>query len=237
MRDDTTTTNRVRQVIERKRVVDLKTLKRATAGRSQSSLFRDLAKLGYLSSYTHAGCFYSLPGIPKFDEHGLWFHQGIGFSEMGTLKRTVVALVNQSSTGYLHRELESLVRVRVHNTLLSLVRAGRMERESLGLRKFLYVSIDPTRAAAQTQRRRRDQISPQPAPAHPVAIVPTETLIAILVETVHSAKQLASPFELAQRLVARGVAVVPEQVEQVFIHYGIDAQKKTLASRSRRSPK
>ncbi|HKL58901.1 MAG TPA: hypothetical protein VJ863_03300 [Sphaerochaeta sp.] len=39
----------------------------------------------YLGSYNHNGRFYTLAGIPQFDEHGLWGYKNIRFSRFGTL--------------------------------------------------------------------------------------------------------------------------------------------------------
>ena len=76
-------------LLRRCKALDMHRLQGASGGRSRRSLFRDLARVGYLSSYTHAGRYYTLKEIPVFDEHGLWFYQGIGFSHAGTLKATV----------------------------------------------------------------------------------------------------------------------------------------------------
>ena len=67
---------------------------------------------------------------------------------LATLKQTVALQVEQTPDGRTHDELQHLLRVRVHNTLLDLLRQGRIGRERLA-RVYLYVSADPTRAAAQ----------------------------------------------------------------------------------------
>ncbi len=229
--DQTRQVERVRRVFERRRVTEMKALQRVSPSRSQRSLFRDLSQLDYLSSYSHAGRYYTLASIPEFDEYGLWFYKGVGFSRMGTLKKTVTGLVDTSAAGYLHRELEHRVRVRVHNTLLDLVRGKQIQRESLGPRKTLYLSADASRAAEQFDRRRAQQAKPFAAPTAPMVIA-TETVIAVLIEAIHSADKLAPAAVLADRLGARGIVVTADQVEQVLSHYGIDAGKKTPASRS-----
>jgi hypothetical protein len=57
-------------------------------------------------------------------------------------------------------------------------------------------------------------------------------VIAILIEAIHSADKLAPAAVLADRLGARDIVVTADQVKQVLSHYGIDAGKKTPASRS-----
>jgi hypothetical protein len=220
----------VRTIIQKKLFVDLESLKVATGGRSQASLFRDLTKLSYLTSYTHAGRFYTLPGIPKFDAHRLWFHQGVGFSEFGTLKNTAFELVNGAPAGYLHHELEAIVRTLVHNPLLELCREGSLRRESLGPRKWLYLSADPTRGEEQLQARHILLAADPLLPTSLLSLGSLDVVIAILVETIHSAKQLPTIVEVSRRLGARDIAVLPEQVLKVWSHYGLDRQKKTVAS-------
>lgn len=220
----------LRRLLVRKRVADLKTLMRATGGRSQASIFRDLAKLDYLSSFTHAGRFYTLSGIPEFDEHNLWFYQGIGFSKLGTIKNTVLELLNRSQAGYFHRELESLMHVPVYNPLLDLTRAARIRRESFGPRRWLYLSADPQRAAEQLQVR-KTLLASQPLPPPPIHVGSIDAVIAVLVETIQAGARLPTVLQVTQRLAMRNLSVLPEHVEQIWVHYGIDRQKKTSESR------
>jgi len=60
-------------------------LLQALAPRSRRSLFRDLGSLGYPSSYSHTGRYYTLSSIAEFDADGLCRYQGIGVSRDGTL--------------------------------------------------------------------------------------------------------------------------------------------------------
>ena len=71
---------RLQGLFRREKVLDMRTLRGRFPSRSRRSLFRDLAGLGYLTSYSHAGRFYTLADIAEFDERGLWFFRNIGFS-------------------------------------------------------------------------------------------------------------------------------------------------------------
>ncbi|MBI4865447.1 MAG: hypothetical protein HY816_00705 [Candidatus Wallbacteria bacterium] len=185
------------------------------------SVFRRLQEVGYLSSFTHSGRYYTLTDIPEFDEHGLWFHQGVGFSRIGTLKGTVVDLVEGADAGKTHPELESLVRVRVHNTLLELLRERRIGRERLD-RLYLYVSANETRAAEQVDRRHQ-VVATGVDEAEPL---PVELVIAVLVEALHASEGLASGAVVAARLSARGQGVTAEQVEHVYAEFQLVPGKK-----------
>lgn len=218
------------RVLERKKVSDMNTLRDALGGRSRRSIFRDLAKVGYLSSYTNVGRYYTLQDIPKFDEQGLWFHRDIGFSRAGTLKQTVALQVEQTPDGRTHKELQHLLRVRVHNTLLDLMRQGRIGRERLQ-RVYLYVSADPGRAAEQVAARKELAA----ALAEMLRVASDEEVVDVLVEALRAAPEIPAPAIVAGRLVARGVRLEPHHVEQVYEEHGLVPGKKTARSSSRPS--
>ena len=204
-------------------VADLDTLCAILKTSSRMSIFRRLREIGYFSSYTHTGRYYTLAHIPQFDDYGLWIHQGIGFSRFGTLKATIVELVNISATGHTHIELNNLLHIRVHNTLLSLVREDCVGRELIE-KTFLYVSTESAHAAEQISRRRFQLADREKAIPH----IPTTTVIEVLIETIHTGKMRIIPAHVAKGLSARGVPVTVQQVEQVFARYGIDTEKKTV---------
>ena len=203
--------------------MDMPAILSGMAGRSMRSIYRDLSRMGYLSSYTHAGRYYTLAEIADFDDCGLWFHEGIGFSRSGTLKETAAVLVETADGGRTHPELESLVRVRVHNTLLGLVEDGRLGRERIG-GLYLYVSADGAVRVQQVERRHALLAAMTPVPA----ALPTEVVIAVLVEALHASEGLAAGTVVAARLVARGQEVTAEQVERIYADFQLEPGKKTV---------
>jgi hypothetical protein len=86
------------------------------------TVFRRLRKFEYVSSYTHAGRFYTRYDIARFDSEGIWFYDDMGFSQNGSLKNTVTYLVHHCDAGKFYSDLERQLRVRVHNVLLDLVK-------------------------------------------------------------------------------------------------------------------
>ena len=125
-------------------IVDMSALFKILQTKSRMSIFRRLKGIGYFSSFTHAGKYYTLTNTPQFDDKGLWFHQEIGFSQFGTLKATIIELVCGSSAGLTHLELSQLLRIKVYNSLLDLAKEGQIGREridkSLALFRFVWVS-------------------------------------------------------------------------------------------------
>jgi hypothetical protein len=62
-------------------------------------------------------------------------------------------LVRERPPGATQRELQDRLKVRVHNTLLHLLRHGEVARERL-LEVYVYLHIDPPLREAQIQHRR-----------------------------------------------------------------------------------
>jgi hypothetical protein len=215
-------------LFRRQPVVDLTTLCRTLDTTSRMSVFRRLKETRYLSSYTHRGAYYTLTDIPDFDEYGLWFHQSVGFSRTGTLKATLVELVNNSAAGYLHRELEALLRIRVQNTLTQLIRERLLRRKRME-ELYLYLSVQARRAAAQVAKRHERMTMTTEDFA-----LPDDTVIEVLLEVVRAGAVFVMPPVVAERLRVRGVPITAAQAEQVYARYGIEV-KKTAHSRLRPS--
>ena len=224
-------TKELRKLVRRAKTVELESLFGACNTRSRMTVFRRLRKVGYLSSFTHGGRYYTLLDVPSFDERGLWFHGDIGFSRAGTLKQTVAEQVEQAPEGRTHHELEHLLRVRVHNTLLELVRQGRIGREHFQ-RKNLYVSADPDRAAEQVAGRH--ELVALLAEVH--RVLTDEEVVCVLVEALRAAPEIPAPDLVFQRLRARGVCLEPRHVVQVYeAHELVPGEKKTARPSSPRS--
>lgn len=212
------------RLFQRQSITDLATLSDALETSSRMSVFRRLSALGYLSSYSHDGRFYTLRDIPPFDQDGLWRYQGVCFSRDGSLKATVERLVEQSDAGRTHSELHVRLQVRVHNTLLDLVEAKRIGRETLR-GHYLYVSAHPAQAQSQFIRRQQQSAEPVQQPPESPAVV----VIEVLLDLVRSAGVRLDADQVAARLAARGLAATADQVEAIFSRYGL---KKTAHSRS-----
>jgi len=131
-----------------KRVALLDDLREALHTQSRTTIFRVLSATGYRTSYSHAGRYYTLKRIPKFDSHGIWLHRDIGFSVHGTLRATVTDLVEKSPAGQTHGELQDMLQLRVHDTLRLLIQDHALTRKQFQ-DAYLYLSSKPKRASAQ----------------------------------------------------------------------------------------
>jgi hypothetical protein len=143
MRTPSFLSDRLRKLLLSKKIATLPELKQALGTTVDTTVFRKLKELSYLSSYSHRGRYYTLAEIPQFDPHGLWSFQSVWFSRWGTLVLSAETLVNPASQGYFANELQQLLHVEVKDALLHLVEQERIARQLVtGL--FLYCSSDPT---------------------------------------------------------------------------------------------
>lgn len=216
----------LRKLFRRVPVAKLDALRRVLKTRSRTSVFRRLKAVGYFSSFTHRGRYYTLLEVPQFDSLGLWHCRDVGFSQTGSLKATVRELVRSSPAGRTHRELQGLLGVRVHNELLDLTRAQMLRREALAARGALYVSADKTLASEQLARRMEAGATEGKAPS--------DLVIEVLLELLDAATVDATPSEVAHRLSARRVGATATQVRQVFERYKLGRKKGVRSPRSRR---
>ena len=217
-------TKALRRLFQGRQVADLDELCEVLDTRSRMSVFRRLRDLGYLSSYSHRGRYYTLAHIPDFDQDGLWRYHAIGFSRFGTIKETIARRVEEAEAGATHSELEALLRLKVYDALLELVQAGRLCRERVGA-TYLYLSSEPDRGARQLALRRQQLARDAQSPARPAQ----EAVLLVLVEALHASEGLPAAAVVARRLVARGEVVTTEQVARVYAHFGLQPGKKTAA--------
>ena len=183
---------------------------------SRISVYRRLNALGYLSSYTHKGIYYTLLSIPVFDEAGLWQYNGIGFSKAGNLKATIATLVHRSPAGYTLNELNTQLKIQVRNAPLHLVREKKITREVSG-GVYLYLS------------RKRDRCEEQKAARHQFRVpggeqLPGWLVIDVLTTAIRDYKLEPDSASIVRSLGDRGLYVTESQVEQIL---SVFTEKKT----------
>ncbi|MCP4393653.1 MAG: hypothetical protein GY804_05225 [Alphaproteobacteria bacterium] len=70
---------------------------------------RKFAALSVLKSYNKNSRYFTLPEIPEFNQHGIWFHEDIYFSKHGDLRSTVQNLICTSESGLNGNEIGEIV--------------------------------------------------------------------------------------------------------------------------------
>jgi len=197
-------------------VLDMPTLQQHLEKRSKRSIFRDLAGLEYYSSYTHSGKYFSLKNTPSFNSNGIWFYEQIGFSQYGTLKKTLIEFIKRSEAGKVHDELKKELRINVHNTLLDLVKNNQITRVSIN-KFYVYLSANEIKSATQLEKRHQLIATKKPTILLPSALLRIE----IFSEIIKAGQITFNERDVLLRLKHRGVEVCMEDLERVLIYYDI----------------
>lgn len=122
-----------------KKIMSLAELKNTLGSQSRMTVFRKLAELGYITSYSHSGKYYSLKRIARYNRYGIWSCQSAMFSKNGTLKKTIAFQIDNSRKGFSASELHKILKVKVEDVLLELVKNNTITRKKMsGI--FIYYS-------------------------------------------------------------------------------------------------
>lgn len=179
------------------------------------SVRRFLTAVGYYSSFTHNGRWYTLRSIPRFNRDGLWFHCEIGFSRAVSLTKTVITLVTNSPAGLTAEQIGEKLHCRCHTVLVQLHRKKKLQRQKTG-RSFVYLAAD-----FRTAARQRQIISAQKTRTPQL---PAEIAVLILVEFIRNPEagfaQLVKTIKRSSK-----VTVKIAQIERLFQKYAL---KKTM---------
>ena len=74
----------LRSLLLRNKIATLGELKQALGTPVDITVFRKLKPLGYLTSYSDRGRYYTLREVARFDDHGLWSAADVWFSRSGS---------------------------------------------------------------------------------------------------------------------------------------------------------
>ena len=220
--------SRVVSRLRRKRIATMKTVC-DELDVSHMTVVRALKKYGYHNSVNCNASYYTLQGIPHFDEEGLWSYRDVCFSDHGSLGETLVALVEYAPAGLTVAELEQRVKTKVGNLLSRLYRQDALSRCFTG-RRAAYLAVDSKREQQQRQERERqrheNQVTVATSDADQAAFPPHYNVVMVLEVLIQIIKTPeAEAAELAKALRTRGVKITAVQVQRVLNFYAL--QKKT----------
>lgn len=152
MKTERYSSHALKKLLKAQKIASMSELKEALGTHVDVTVFRKLAELGYRTSYSNRGQYYTLEQIPIFDRWGLWSFRAVYFSERGTLRATAEALVDESEKGFFATELEGLLQVEVKGCLRKLVAEEAISRDKV-CGRYLYCSSDPACKKEQIRAR------------------------------------------------------------------------------------
>lgn len=170
----------LRAVFARQKVATMEELKGALGTAVNMTVLRKLRALGYLTSYSHGGRFYTLEELVHFDEQGLYHVQGRCFSRFGSLLNTAEHFVVHSSGGYYASELSRELAVQTKEALLTLVRRQRVARTRVDGR-YVHCAPDPQMRREQLMHREQGVELPGAGTAKPRLEISAEAKAAVVV--------------------------------------------------------
>jgi len=178
---------------------------------SDRSVQRLLKKLGYYSSFTHNGKWYTLENIPEFDENGLWFYQGIGFSKWRNLTTTILYLVENSVKGLTASNLSSILSSSCPPILNKIYKACKINRVKTS-RGFIYISMNSATKKRQLNNLNKAAILPH---------LSDTDKINILAEHIRNPDRTC--MELASQVKKKsGINCGAEMIKNLFLQLGLE---------------
>ena len=169
----------LRSLFARQRVATMAQLKEALGSAVNMTVLRKLRALGYLTSYSHGGKFYTLEELVRFDQRGLYRVHERCFSRFGSLLNTAEHFVVHSAGGYYASELSRELAVQTKEALLTLVRRQRVARIRVDGR-YLHCAPQPQRRQAQLMHREQGLELPGATMTKPVLQRSTEAKAALV---------------------------------------------------------
>jgi len=158
MKTTTISNNSIITLLKKNTIANMEELKSVLGTCAPATVFRKLNELGYLTSYTHNSCYYTLERIARFNDQGLWSYNTVGFSIHGTLLNTLVYCIDEAEDGLYSEQLKALLQVNVSPSLLKLFNKGKISRvKHLG--RYLYCAADASKKKRQIANRQADNAS------------------------------------------------------------------------------
>ena len=198
-------------------VVDINSLREKFPDRSVTSIRRDLAKLQCVTSFTNNSSYYTLSDIPSYDVYNVWSFGEIKFSKNGTAKESARILVNESSSGLSHTELQEILGIRLYGPLKDLVQEKAIRSESDG-NKLMFFSGDEK--IYQRQKSSRADMS-SAIIGNPFNLnIVIDVLLTVFLEDQHSVED-------AYRFLKSGKQphITRKEIEEIFAYYKLPGKK------------
>jgi len=101
---------------------------------------RQLKKWRAYTSFNMNGRYYTLPGIPRFDDNGIWKYQKILFSQYGNLMQTISQLIGRAETGLNARQIAQVVQIAPNSSVFSRLQNAPGIRREKHQGRFVYFS-------------------------------------------------------------------------------------------------
>lgn len=213
-------TENIYAIIKEKRVVTMEDLIKLSQC-SVSTMRRRLKKWQASTSYNKNGKYYTLPSVAQFNQNGIWVYKNICFSIYGSLRKTIIELINSSMAGYNIAELNNLLHIHAQNFLSQQLKHFRILERKKHNGVYVYYSKDPIRRAKQEEHRNEMQydLSEENLPSDANTII-------ILIEFIKHPRNTIA--QLVKSIRRKRINISTKEVRSLFAHHKIS--KKNLVN-------
>lgn len=189
-------------------------------GCSAATLRRDMKNLHVITSYTHQGQFVTLVDIAKFDDHGIWFYKGIGFSRYRNSLELIMALIGSSKRGVTREALEDILRIQIGQQIQTLLERQELYRVRVG-KKYLYLPDE----LARNKKKRLHVLNIDSVEEYYDNRVSSADLIALL-KAVLLTKKIKMDAKHLKQFTQKYVLRIPfKKIEQLLLKYNLTEKK------------
>ena len=173
---------------------------------------RKLTSWNVYRSYNKNSSYFTLTGIPKFNQNGLWKYKGIFFSKHGNLKKTVSYLVCNSLKGLNANEIGNILGISSRSFISYFNNIKDLQREKHeGI--IIYFSEEST--IYKEQKAQREQVIKEKL----LELPSNDICIAVLVDLIkHPGGSVNACW---QRLQRRDIKIKIEEIKKLLSHHGI----------------
>jgi hypothetical protein len=178
---------------------------------------RRLKSWNAYTSYNLNGRYYTLPGITRFNDIGLWRYQGAFFSRHGNLKQTLTHLVTHSAQGLSGAELGEILGLQPRSFLSHFRDHPAIYRQNL-MGRWIWFAADHKTREQQTQTRLSEEdIRASRIPSDSEAVM-------ILVDLIKHPNSHVE--QIARRLKSKQTSIDVAAIRQLLDYHGL--LKKTV---------
>lgn len=188
---------------------------------SAVTLRRDVGALHAITSYTHQGRFITFEDIAKFDDRGIWFYKGIGFTRYENSLELIRELISASKGGITREQLEDILRIQIGQQIQTLLRRDELYRVKVG-KKYIYLSEE----LAKNKKKRIRLLNTDTIEEHYDARVSSADLIDLLKVVLIEHKIEISLKELKRLARKYSLKIPVKKVEQILLRYDLTKKKR-----------
>ena len=159
------------------------------------------------TSINQNGRYHILPDLPSFDSNGLWKHRNIVFSEHGTMKQTIIHVIQQSSHGLSSDEILDRIGLPLNRSLLTHLRKSTEICREKHQGRYIYFTGDAKIFAKQKRYWTLLETEAQAQLSDEEAVV----VLSYFIKHPH-----LTPAELARRLSRKGHRIKAVGIRQLL---------------------